>query len=118
MATIEDRIKWTWPDAGRGDILQIGPLGSRTTDNILLYNRRTNEVATGVRPGPIPSCDPGGVSTTVSCFKNTLPVFATAVEEKYTSLILSSLGDAPRYERLRAEYRVVILMLASLPPLP
>ena len=111
MASIEERIRWAWPDAVSTDIIQVGPLGSRTANNVLLFNRRTNEVVTGVRMA--------GTKDEGSCFRGTLPAFADAVEARYNWLLTDLCsGDKVRYERLRAEYRCVILMLASLPPLP
>ena len=100
-----------WPGASVRDIIEIGPLGSRSTENHLLYNRRTGEVVTGVR---------GATSSmpAKACYKGTLAEFADAVEKTYASRVTTESVAGYDYQRYLIEYRQVIQFLSALPPLP
>lgn len=85
------------------EFIAVGPLGSRNTDNNLVFNRRTHEVFTGWRTTPAPEHP---------CYLGTLDDFEAAVSVNY-----------PEFEQgvIRArwgiEYREAIRFLRSLPPL-
>lgn len=106
--TVEERIAVAWPNADPKEVLRIGPLGTRS--DMLLFNRRTGEVSTGVRGDGV-------------CFKDSLDAFEWKLDRHYTDEVerydeyLTGPITAKRYQRLRDEYRLVIGMLRRLPPL-
>lgn len=107
---IIDRIRLIWPEVSVQDVIQIGPLGSRRTDNVLLYNRRDGRVSTGI------------VSTPQShaCFEGSLGEFEAKVNQDYGAKVAAWNRDTAQkrhYERLWHEYKLVCGFLSSLPPL-
>ena len=108
--SIEERIRLAWPNAGANDVLQVGPLGSRGQHNILLYNRRTGRVATGVNYTPVKR----------PCFEGSLEEFEDAVNETYKKRVNGEpVGGIlqEKYLRLWDEYRMVVQFLKDLPKL-
>ena len=101
---IFDRIKLTWPDVSVKDVMQVGPLGTRPADNVLLYNRRNGRVCTGTNQGR-------------SCFEGSVEEFERKVNEDYSQRVASHPHERQRYERLWREYKLTIGFIRSLPPL-
>jgi hypothetical protein len=105
---IEERVKVVWPDAPIDEIHHTGPLGSRSTDNVLLYWRTRDRVTTGM------------IGTTKPCFEGSMMEFEMKVKTDYSNKVnRQHVSEETRQLDLRrwAEYNLAIRYLKDLPPL-
>lgn len=101
MLTDLEKAQRTWEGVKLQHIIAIGPLGTRTNDNTLIYNRINGRVQTGwlaqaARP----------------CFHGSLSDFQEAVDKKYFTPTAHA-----DLRRKGTEYHAAIEFLRSLPEL-
>ena len=107
--TIEERIGLVWPEANpKTEVMMVGPLGSRSTHNILLYWRTMDRVSTGM------------IGTAKGCFEGSLYEFELKLKVDYSSRVTREhISDDTRNLDLRRwdEYNLVLRFLKDLPKL-
>lgn len=100
--TFVEMARMVWGnDTEDRHLMCIGPLGSRTTNNYVIFNRRLGRIQTGWLGSK-------------SCFEGDLDSFEAKVESDYGSKVTNG---AQLAVRRREEYRQVIAFLRSLPAL-
>lgn len=102
MLTPLEKARETWgSDLVEIELMCLGPLGSRTSDNTLIFNRLNGQVQTGW-------------ISNHACFLGSLEEFETKVEKDYGNRTKTG-GDT--VTRRLQEYRAAIAFLKALPPL-